>query len=85
MTGGEILVECLKAQGVRDIAGMPGNQNIWIYDAILQRGGINHRLIRNEQGATLIANGYAPEAITIDIEPGRVVTHEFVLGARGQA
>jgi acetolactate synthase-1/2/3 large subunit len=59
MTGGEILVECLKAQGVRDIAGMPGNQNIWIYDAILQRGGINHRLIRNEQGATLIANGYA--------------------------
>ncbi len=59
MTGGEILVECLKAQGVRDIAGMPGNQNIWIYDAILQRGGIAHRLIRNEQGATLIANGYA--------------------------
>ncbi len=34
---------------------------------------------------TVIANGYAPEAITIDIEPGRVVTHEFVLGARGQA
>ena len=59
MTGGEILIECLKAQGVRDIAGMPGNQNIWIYDAILQRGGIAHRLIRNEQGATLIANGYA--------------------------
>lgn len=59
MTGGEILVDCLKAQGVSDIAGMPGNQNIWIYDAILQRGGIEHRLIRNEQGATLIANGYA--------------------------
>lgn len=59
MTGGEVLIECLKAQDVRDIVGMPGNQNIWIYDAILQRGGIEHRLIRNEQGATLIANGYA--------------------------
>ncbi|AZG47550.1 MSCRAMM family protein [Gordonia insulae] len=34
---------------------------------------------------TVIANGYAPVAATIDIEAGRVVTHEFVLGARGQA
>ncbi|MDL9946318.1 carboxypeptidase regulatory-like domain-containing protein [Gordonia sp. ABSL11-1] len=34
---------------------------------------------------TVIANGYAPVADTIDIEAGRVVSHEFVLGARGQA
>ena len=58
MTGGEILVSCLEAQGVTTIVGMPGNQNIWIYDALL-RSGIEHYLIRNEQGATLIANGYA--------------------------
>lgn len=59
MTGGEILIECLKAQGVKDIVGMPGNQNIFIYDALLRIGGINHYLIRNEQSATLVANGYA--------------------------
>ncbi|MFW0787896.1 carboxypeptidase-like regulatory domain-containing protein [Gordonia sp. CPCC 206044] len=34
---------------------------------------------------TVIANGYAPVAATIDVEAGRVATHEFVLGARGQA
>lgn len=59
MTGGEILIESLKAQGVRCVVDMPGNQNIHIYDAILQSGGIDHYLIRNEQSATLIANGYA--------------------------
>lgn len=34
---------------------------------------------------TVIANGYSPVAATIDITAGRFVTHEFVLGARGQA
>ncbi|MFW0793723.1 carboxypeptidase-like regulatory domain-containing protein [Gordonia sp. CPCC 205515] len=34
---------------------------------------------------TVIANGYAPVAATIDVVAGRVTTHEFVLGARGQA
>jgi len=58
MTGGEALVACLEAQGVSTIVGMPGNQNIWIYDALIA-SSIDHYLIRNEQGATLIANGYA--------------------------
>ena len=86
MTGGEILVECLKAQGVRDIAGMPGNQNIWIYDAILQRGGINHRLIRNEQGATLIANGYARASGDVGVAltvPGPGSTNASNMACRG--
>lgn len=34
---------------------------------------------------TVIANGYAPVAATIDVVAGRVAAHEFVLGARGQA
>ena len=59
MHGADILVECLKAQGVRALFGMPGTQNIHLYDALLRRGGIDHYLIRNEQGATLMANGYA--------------------------
>ncbi len=59
MTGADILIQSLKAQNIRCIVGMPGNQNIDIYDALLRAGGIDHYLIRNEQGATLIANGYA--------------------------
>ena len=42
MHGADILVECLKAQGVRALFGMPGTQNIHLYDALLCRGGIDH-------------------------------------------
>ena len=59
MTGADILIQSLKAQGVDTLTGMPGNQNIHLYDAVLRAGGIRHLLIRHEQGATLIANGYA--------------------------
>lgn len=60
MTGGEILLECLKAQGVRTIFGMPGTQNLAIYDAFHRAGqGIQHILVRNEQAATLMAGGFA--------------------------
>ena len=59
MTGADVLIRSLKAQNVRCIVGMPGNQNIDIYDALLRAGGIDHYLIRNELGATLLANGYA--------------------------
>ncbi len=60
MTGGEILVECLKAQGISMIFGMPGTHNIHIYDALYRRGqGIDRVLIRHEQGAALMADGYA--------------------------
>ena len=59
MTGADILIQSLKVQGIDTLTGMPGNQNIHIYDAVLRAGGIRHLLIRHEQGATLIANGYA--------------------------
>ena len=61
MKGGDILIECLKAQGVRHIFGMPGTQNIQIYDSLLRRGSdtIKHYLVRHENAATLIADGYA--------------------------
>jgi acetolactate synthase-1/2/3 large subunit len=60
MTGGDILLECLKAQGVRAIFGMPGTQNLALYDAFHRRGqGIQHYLIRNEQAATMLAGGFA--------------------------
>lgn len=60
MTGGDVLLKCLRAQGVRAIFGMPGTQNIALYDALHRSGeGLAHYLIRNEQGATMLANGFA--------------------------
>ncbi|MAT78258.1 hypothetical protein CMK14_24350, partial [Candidatus Poribacteria bacterium] len=61
MTGGEILIECLKAQGVRCIFGQPGTQNIAIYDALLRygEGTIEHYLVRHEYSATIMADGFA--------------------------
>jgi acetolactate synthase-1/2/3 large subunit len=60
MTGGEILLECLQSQGVRAVFGMPGTQNLALYDAFHSGSSpIQHFLVRNEQAATLMAGGYA--------------------------
>ena len=61
MKGGDILIECLKAQGVSAVFGMPGTQNIQIYDALLRRGKgtIAHYLVRHEYAATQMADGFA--------------------------
>ena len=61
MRGGDILVECLKAQGVRCIFGMPGVQNSQIYDSLFRcaKGAIDHYLVRHEYAATKMADGYA--------------------------
>ena len=60
MTGGDALLACLQAQGVRAVFGMPGTQNIGLYDAFHRGGeGIAHYLIRHEQAATIMANGFA--------------------------
>ena len=61
MNGGDILIECLKAQGVSTIFGMPGTQNIQIYDSLLRRGSgdISHYLVRHEYSATHMADGFA--------------------------
>ena len=60
MKGGDILIECLKAQGVSAVFGMPGTQNIQIYDALLRRGKgtIDHYLVRHEYAATQMADGF---------------------------
>jgi len=60
MTGGEILVECLKKQGVKAIFGMPGNHINHIYAGLYKsRDAIKHILVRHEGGASLMADGYA--------------------------
>ncbi len=60
LTGADILLRCLRAQGVRAVFGMPGTQNVALYDAFHRSGeGIAHYLVRHEQGATMMANGFA--------------------------
>lgn len=61
MIGSDILIECLKEQGVSAIFGMPGTQNIQIYDSLRRRGSgsIHHYLVRHEYSATMMADGYA--------------------------
>ncbi len=55
------MIECLKAQGVRAIFGMPGTQNLEIYDSLLRcgEGSIDHYLVRHEYAATQMADGFA--------------------------
>src|ERR671916_3100888 len=57
-TGAQIVWECLVRQGVTDIFGYPGGAILPTYDAMLDYP-IRHVLVRHEQGATHMADGYA--------------------------
>jgi thiamine pyrophosphate-dependent acetolactate synthase large subunit-like protein len=75
-TGGDWVVEALRAEGVRHVFGIPGVHNLAIYDALLRGGtGITHILARHEQGAAFMADGYArasgrPGVIVATTGPG---------------
>ncbi|UCG11203.1 MAG: acetolactate synthase large subunit, partial [Deltaproteobacteria bacterium] len=58
LSGAQILFECLKAEGVDTIFGLPGGAVIDIYDE-MPKHNIRHILVRHEQGATHMADGYA--------------------------
>ncbi|HTL03659.1 MAG TPA: biosynthetic-type acetolactate synthase large subunit [Vicinamibacterales bacterium] len=57
-TGAQIIWECLVRQGVTDVFGYPGGAILPTYDAMLDYP-IRHVLVRHEQGATHMADGYA--------------------------
>ena len=59
MTGGQLIVECLVQYGVEVIFGMPGAHTIAIYDALYRHPKIKHILVRHEESAALMADGYA--------------------------
>lgn len=60
LTGAEIVVECLKEQGVDTVFGYPGGTILNIYDALYKHSSeINHILTSHEQGAAHAADGYA--------------------------
>ena len=57
-TGAQILWECLEREGVQQVFGYPGGAILPAYDA-LKHSKIHHVLVRHEQGATHMADGYA--------------------------
>ena len=59
LSGGEIFVRCLQEEGIDVIFGYPGGAVLHIYDAIFQQDQVKHVLVRHEQGATHMADGYA--------------------------
>ena len=60
LTGAEIVIECLKEQGVDTVFGYPGGAILNVYDALYKHSGeIRHILTSHEQGASHAADGYA--------------------------
>jgi acetolactate synthase-1/2/3 large subunit len=59
MTGAEMVIEALSDQGVEHIFGYPGGAALPIYDALFQQDKVQHILVRHEQGAGHMAEGYA--------------------------
>jgi acetolactate synthase-1/2/3 large subunit len=74
-TGGELVIETLRREGVRHVFGIPGFHNLAIYDALLRQDDIAHVLARHEAGAAFMADGYArasgkPGVVLVTTGPG---------------
>ena len=75
MTGARMVVEALRDQGVDTVFGYPGGAVLPIYDEIFQQNQIQHILVRHEQGAVHMAEGYArstgkPGVVLVTSGPG---------------
>jgi len=75
MTGAEIVLQALKDNGVKHMFGYPGGAVLPIYDELHQQEDIEHILVRHEQGAGHMAEGYArstgkPGVVLVTSGPG---------------
>lgn len=75
LSGGQIVVQCLKDEGVEYLFGYPGGAILHIYDAIFHQQDVKHILVRHEQGATHAADAYAratgkPGVVLVTSGPG---------------
>ena len=59
MTGAEMVIRALQDQGVEHIFGYPGGAVLPIYDALFHQDRVRHVLVRHEQEAAHMADGYA--------------------------
>ena len=75
LSGSQILMQFLKDEGVEYIFGYPGGAVLHIYDEIYAQEDVQHILVRHEQGATHMADGYAratgkPGVVLVTSGPG---------------
>jgi acetolactate synthase-1/2/3 large subunit len=75
LSGGQIVVRCLKDEGVELLFGYPGGAVLHLYDAIFQQDDVQHILVRHEQAATHAADAYAratgkPGVVLVTSGPG---------------
>ena len=75
LSGSQILMQFLKDEGVEYIFGYPGGAVLHIYDEIYAQDDVQHILVRHEQGATHMADGYAratgkPGVVLVTSGPG---------------
>ena len=59
LTGAQIIIRCLQAEGVEVVFGYPGGAVLWIYDELFKQDKVRHVLVRHEQGAAHAADGYS--------------------------
>src|ERR671930_1230103 len=59
MTGAKALIYALEKEGVDVVFGLPGGANLPIYDALVDASTLRHILVRHEQSAAHMADGYA--------------------------
>jgi acetolactate synthase-1/2/3 large subunit len=79
LTGAQIVIESLLAEGVDTIFGYPGGAILPTYDALMQTADLRHILVRHEQGAAHMAEGYArvsgrPGVVLVTSGPGATNT-----------
>ena len=75
LSGGEMLVRALQDAGTEFVFGYPGGASLHIYDAIFKQQKLEHILVRHEQAATHMADGYAratgrPGVVLVTSGPG---------------
>ncbi|MDA0273216.1 MAG: acetolactate synthase 3 large subunit, partial [Proteobacteria bacterium] len=75
LSGADMLIRSLQEEGVDHIFGYPGGAVLHIYDALFQQNRIKHVLVRHEQAATHMADGYArstgrPGVVFVTSGPG---------------
>ncbi len=79
LTGAQIVIESLLAEGVDTIFGYPGGAILPTYDALMLHPALRHVLVRHEQGAAHMAEGYArvsgrPGVVLVTSGPGATNT-----------
>ncbi|WP_396588893.1 acetolactate synthase 3 large subunit [Bermanella sp. R86510] len=79
LSGGEMLVRSLQEEGVEYVYGYPGGSLLHVYDAFYNQSAVKHVLVRHEQAAAHMADGYArasgkPGVVMVTSGPGATNT-----------